>query len=147
MLVNLLDGQGEASVSEVKVVVNGVLPVSCGRFVHDLVETRVDDVDLAGALQVLHVGRALRNLISHLFEHLEVLLLGVLLGHATGCDVVQVLEPLEVGAGDTTTVDQKIGGADDASLDEDLFSSVGGGTVGTLEDSLDFDITSVSCVE
>ena len=59
----------------------------------------------------------------------------------------EVLEPLEVGAGYTTTVDQKIGGADDASLDEDLFSSVGGGTVGTLEDSLDFDITGVSFVE
>ena len=59
----------------------------------------------------------------------------------------QVLEPLEVGASDTATVDQKVGSANDASLDKDLFGSKGGGSVGTLEDGLDLDLLGVHLVE
>jgi hypothetical protein len=59
----------------------------------------------------------------------------------------KILEPLEIGASDTTTVDKKVRGADDASLDEDLFSSVGSRAIGTLKDSLDLDLLGVLLME
>ena len=142
-LVHLANSVDQASVSEGEVLLLGEVPVLLHGGAHDLLETGVDDVKFGGTLDLF----TFLLFVTHDFEQAHLGLLLVLLGHLTGGDVFEVLEPLEVGAGDTTTVDQKIGGADDASLDEDLFSSVGGGTVGTLEDSLDFDITSVSFVE
>ena len=61
--------------------------------------------------------------------------------------MIQVFEPLEVGAGDTTTVDKHVWGGDDSSADEDLLSGVSGGAVGTLEDGLDLDVLGVAGVK
>ena len=61
--------------------------------------------------------------------------------------MIQVLEPLEVRAGDTTAVDKHVWGGDDSSADEDLFGGVGGGSVGTLEDGLDLDVLGVASVK
>ena len=115
--MDLSDGLTKASISEVEIVFNRVLPVHLGGFVHDLLQTRVDDVDFASTSQVLHVGRVLWQLVAHSLENLNVLLLGVFLGHTAWGDVVQILEPLEVGTGDTTTVGKHVGDGDNAFLE------------------------------
>jgi hypothetical protein len=61
--------------------------------------------------------------------------------------VLQVLEPLEVGAGDTTTVHQHVWCSNDALLKEDLFSQVGSWTIGTFEDGLHLDFVGISVME
>ena len=61
--------------------------------------------------------------------------------------MIEVLEPLEVGAGDTTSIDEHVRGAHNSLAQEDLLSGVGGGAIGTLEDGLDSDGISVSIVE
>jgi hypothetical protein len=86
-------------------------------------------------------------LVAHDLEETHLRFLFILLGHLTGGDVFKVLEPLEVGASDTTTVDKKVRGTDDASLDEDLFSGEGGGAIGTLEDSFNLNLLGVLFVK
>ena len=61
--------------------------------------------------------------------------------------MIEVLEPLEVRAGDTTSIDKHVRGTDNTSTGEDLLSSVGSGAVGALEDSLDRDVLSIASVE
>jgi len=49
--------------------------------------------------------------------------------------VIEVLQPLEVGAGDTTTVDEHVRCNDDSTCGEVSLSGVSGGSVSTFEDS------------
>jgi hypothetical protein len=49
--------------------------------------------------------------------------------------VIEVLQPLEVGAGDTTTVDEHVRGDDDSTGGEVSLSGVSGGSVSTFKDS------------
>jgi len=147
VLVHLLDRQREAGVSEVEVVVNGKLPVFCGSFVHNLIQTRVDDVNFARASQVLHVRGVLGDLVAHLLENLEVLLLGVFLSHAAGGNVIQVLEPLEVGAGHTTAVGKHVGHGDDITGKECLLSVEGSRAVSTLNNNLALEVITVILVD
>lgn len=58
--------------------------------------------------------------------------------------MIEVLKPFEVGAGDTSTVDKHVWGGNNASANEDLLSSISGGAVSTLEDSIDIDKFSVA---
>lgn len=141
-LVDLADGVDEASITEGKVLLDSHLPVLLGGGAHDFLETRVDDIDLVSALE-------LRSLVleAHKLEELSLRLLLVFLGHTAGGDVVQVLQPFEVGAGDTTTVDKHVRGAHNALALEDLLGGVGRGTVGTLEDGLHSDGVGVTLVE
>lgn len=74
-------------------------------------------------------------------------LLFVLLGHLSGCDVFEVLQPLKVRTSDTSTVGEKVGGADNATSDEDLLSSVGGRSVGTFNDALDLNFLGIAQVK
>ena len=71
----------------------------------------------------------------------------VLLGQTAGSDVIEVLQPFEVGAGDTTAIDEHVWCAYDSPTEEDLLSCVGRGAIGTLEDSFDLDSFSISHVE
>ena len=67
------------------------------------------------------------------------MVVGVLLvfeGKTTVADMVQVLEPLEVGNGDTTSVDVQIWDDKDVALLQDLIGFWGGWTVGTFSDDL-----------
>jgi hypothetical protein len=96
---------------------------------------------------MLHVGRALRDLVSHLFKNLEVLLFSVLLGHTAGGNVIQVLEPLEVRAGDAATVGKHVRHGDDASLKERLFGGKGGGAVSTLNYDFALKVVTVLLVD
>ena len=140
--MDLADGVNEAGISVGEVLLNGNIPVLLDGGAHDLFETGVDDVDFIGTLN-------LTGLVSETHELEESLLrlLLVLLGHTAWGDVIEVLEPLEVRAGDTTAVDKHVWGGDDSSADEDLLGGVGGGAVGTFEDGLDLDVLSVAGVE
>lgn len=59
----------------------------------------------------------------------------------------EVLQPLEVGAGDTAAVDKEVGRADDASLRKNFFGREGRGAIGAFEDCLNLDLLSVHFVE
>jgi hypothetical protein len=141
-VVDLVDGVDEAGVSEGEVALNGELPVFLNGHAHNLLESRVDDVELVSTAQ-LDAG----ILEAHDLEKLGLALLLVLLGHFTGGNVVQVLQPFEVGAGDTATVDEHIGGAHDSTLGEDLLSLEGGRAVGTLKDGPDVNRCGISIVD
>ena len=142
VVVDLGDGVDEAGVSEGEVLLEGELPVfSAGRG-HDFFETRVDDVDLVGTLQLVDLVAE-----AHDLEQASLGLDLVLLGETAWSNVVEVLKPFEVRAGDTTAVDEHVRGGDDAAAGEDLFGSVGRGAIGTLEDGLDLDGLSVALVK
>jgi len=96
---------------------------------------------------VLHVGRALGNRVAHLFKNLEVLLFGVLLGHAAGGNVIQVLQPFEVRAGHTTAVCKHVGHSDNASREKCLLSSKGSWAVGTFNNNFALKVSAVLLVD
>ena len=133
----------EASISEAQVLFEGELPVLLHGRAHDFVEAGVDDVQFGGTLDFF----AILSLVAHDLKETHLRLLLVLLGHLAGRDVFKVLEPLEIGAGDTATIDQKIGSANDTLLDKDLLGSEGSGTVSTLENGLDLDLVGVAHME
>jgi len=60
----------------------------------------------------------------------------ILFGQAAGGDVIYVLEPLEIRAGNTASVGEHVGDDNDASLLEFFLSTEGSGSVGTLKDDL-----------
>ena len=142
VLVNLLDGVNEACVSEGEVFIDSELPVFLNSLAHDFLESRIDDVKFGSTL-----SRGLFLIEAHHLEELLLRLFLILLGHATGSDVIDVLKPFEVGAGDTTAVDEHVGGSDNASAHEDLLGGVGSGTVGSLEDGLNLNQFSVILVK
>lgn len=108
MVVNSLNGTTEAGISEADVVDEGVRPVLLGGVVHDLLEAGVHDVDLTGSTELSHVRRVVRNDVAHHVQDLLVLARLVLLSHATRGNVSKVLEPLKVGASDTTSVSKHV---------------------------------------
>ena len=61
--------------------------------------------------------------------------------------MVKVLEPFEVRAGDTATIDENVWGADNASAGENLLGGVSCWSIGTFEDSLDLNELSIASVE
>ena len=61
--------------------------------------------------------------------------------------MIEILEPLEVRAGDTTSVDEHVRCANNTTAKEDLFSCMSGRTIGTLKDCLDLDVLSIALVE
>lgn len=50
--------------------------------------------------------------------------------------MIEILQPFEVRAGNTTTVNKHVGGNDDSTLGELGLGGISGGTVGSFEDSL-----------
>jgi len=85
-LVDLADSVDEASISVGKVLCDGEVPVLLDGGAHDLFETRVDDVDFIGTLN-------LASLISeaHKLKEFGLGFLLVLLGHTSWGDVIEVL--------------------------------------------------------
>ena len=139
--VDFVNGVNETGVSEGEVLAHCVVPVLFNSRAHDLLETRVDDVKLFGTLQSSDVLRA------HKFEQPLLGFLFVLLCHSSWGHVLQVLQPLEVRAGDTTAVHKHVWGGDDASLKEDLLGLVGSWTISTFEDRLNLDFFGVLQVQ
>lgn len=61
--------------------------------------------------------------------------------------MIEVLEPLEVRAGDTTSVDEHIWGTDNSLSLEDLLSLEGGWTISSFKNSFDLDLVSIASVK
>ena len=53
--VHLLDGVDEAGISEREVALDGNVPVFAAGGSHDLLETRVDNVDLVSAFELINL--------------------------------------------------------------------------------------------
>ena len=141
MAINFVDGVNEAGVSEREVLAHCVVPVLFNSRTHDLLETRVDDVELFGTFQssdILYAHKLEQPLLGFLF---------VFLCHSSWGHVLQVLQPLEVRAGDTTAVHKHVWSGDDAPLNEDLLGLVGSRTIGTFEDRLNLDFFGVLSVQ
>jgi hypothetical protein len=83
------------------------------------------------------------GIVTHNFKKTHLGLFFVLLCHFSGRDMLQVLEPFEVRAGDTTTVGEKIRGAHNSALGENLLSSVGSRAVSTFKDSFNLNLAGV----
>ena len=60
--------------------------------------------------------------------------------------MVNILEPLEIGAGDTTAVHEHVRRSNDSPANEDLLGGVSGGTVGSLENGLNLNQFSIALV-
>ena len=71
----------------------------------------------------------------------------VSLGQTARSNVVEILEPLEVGAGDTTSIDEHVRSALDSSALEDFLGCKGSWAVSTLKYGLHLDLLSVAIVE
>jgi len=140
--VDLTDGVDEAGISVGEVSLYSNIPVLANGRGHDFFQTRVDNVNFISAFNL--TGLSLK---SHQLEELGLRLLLIFLGKTAWGNVVQVLEPLEVRAGDTTAVDEHVWGSNNSSADENLLGSVGRRSVGTFEDGLDLDVLSVASVE
>lgn len=138
-LVNLADSVDEASVSEREVLLDSKFPVFLAGRGHDFLKTRVDDIDLISTLELVRLV-----LEAHKFEELGLRFDLIFLGHTARSDVIKVLEPFEVRAGNTTSVDKHVRSAHNSSALEDLLSCVSSGAVGTLEDSFAHDGFSVT---
>ena len=140
--MNLADSVDEAGISVGEVFLYSNIPVLFNGMGHDFFQTRVDNVDFISTFNLV-------SLISESHE-LEESLLGLLLiflGHTAWGNVVEVLKPLEVRAGDTTAIDKHVWSGDNSSADEDLLGSVGGWAVGTFEDGFDLNVFSVASVK
>jgi hypothetical protein len=128
-------------------VFNGIVPVILGSFSHNLVEAGVDDINFAGTLEALHVGGVLGQRVAHSLKDLDVLFFLVLLGHTAGSNMVQVLEPLEVGTGDATAVGEHVGHDNDTLLLKNGLGAESSGSVGTLNNDLAVEHVSVVLVD
>ena len=60
----------------------------------------------------------------------------ILEGKATKADVVEILEPFEVGDGDTTSVHEHVRDDEDVTFQQDLVSGNSCRPVGTFSDDL-----------
>jgi len=147
VVVNSLNGTTEAGISEADVVDEGVRPVLGSRVVHDLLKAGVNNVDLTGSTELSHVRRVLRDDVAHHVEDLLVLPRLVFLGHAAGGDVSKILEPLEVGAGDTTSVSEHVGDDNNTLGGENLFCHEGCGSVSSLKNYLALELVGVLDVD
>jgi hypothetical protein len=141
--VNLSDCLPEACISKVDVVFHGVIPMILGGSVHDFLEAGVDNIDFTGASEVLHVRGVLGDLVAHQLEDLHILLLLVLFVHTAGGDVIQVFKPLEIRAGNTSSVGEHVGDTDDTSLFKSVLSAESSGSVGALKDDLALKLVAV----
>ena len=60
----------------------------------------------------------------------------ILEGQSAEADMVEILKPLKVGDGHTTSVDEHVGDDKDVPLKQDLVCCHGGWAVGTLSNDL-----------
>jgi len=134
--VDLFDGAAEAGISEREVIDVGVRPVLRGSVVHDFLESRIDDINLRGTTELSHVRGVNRDNVTHHVEESLVLLLLILLGHASRGNVLKVLQPFKVGAGYTSTVSKHVRNNNNSFSVKHLFSHEGSRAVSTFEDDL-----------
>ena len=140
--VNLANSVDEACISEGKILLYGKFPVLSRGCNHDFFESGVDNIELVSSL---NIGLGVFD--SHKVEESGLGFLLVLLGQSSWGDVIKILKPFEVGAGNTTTIDKHVWGSDDSLALEDLMSLESSWTISSLEDGLDLDVSIVSSVD
>lgn len=142
MLIYLIHSVDEAGVPKIESSILSKSPIILNGCGHNFVEGRVDNINFIGTLDILiDVG------VTHQVKQLNLTLLVKLLGHLTWRYVINILEPLEVGACHTTSICKKIWRDLDASFDEDLFTGEGCWTVGSLKHSLALDVWGISFMD
>ena len=141
MLIDLVDCVDEASVSKVQILIYGVCPVIFHCLCHYLVKSGVHNIYFIRTLNV-----CIKLSVSHKVQKLNLRLLIEFLCHFSWRHMVDVLQPLEVGAGYTTSVDQEVWGHYDSLGVENLFASECGWAVGSLENSFTFQSICVTLV-
>lgn len=67
----------------------------------------------------------------------------ILEGQSAVADVIQILEPLKIRHGDTTSIEEEVRQDKDTLLLQDLVSLHGCGAVGSFSDDLGVDLVSV----
>jgi len=115
---------------------------------HGVLKTGVDEVGLVGTGD--DAGGDVLLPAGDVGEVLEEPLLGPLVVaplKTTHAHVRQVLDPLEVGDGHTTSIAENVGDDDDAPLLEHLVGGGGDGAVGSLGDDLGLDAEGVGGVD
>jgi len=80
-------------------------------------------------------------------EEMSISLDLILLGQTARSDVIEILKPLEVRAGDTTAVYEHVWSTDDSTAQEDLLSCISCRSIGAFEDSLALNVLSITSVE
>mgnify|MGYP001626769115 CR=1 FL=1 len=140
--MDLSDSVDEASVSEREVLLDSEFPVLFAGRGHDFLKSRVDDIDLISTLELVRLV-----LEAHKFKELGLRFDLIFLGHTARSDVIEVLKPFEVRAGNTTSVDKHVRSAHNSSTLEDLFSGIGSGAIGTFEDCFAHDGFSVTLMK
>ena len=98
-LINFIDGTHEACITEEEVLAVGEGPVLLDGRGHHLLEARVDNIDLFCSLN--------GGIVALKAHHLEKFLLRALielLRELSWGNVIEVLQPLEIRDGDSTTV-------------------------------------------
>lgn len=115
------------------------------RLRHNLVQATVHDGSLVCSLHVEFVDLFTRE--AEDFEQARHRFLLVLLGHATGRNVINVLQPFEVGAGHTAAVHQKIRSNDNAASSQDLLCTERRRPVSTLKNHLALETAGVFLVD
>ena len=102
-LVYLLHGPDEAGISEVQILGHGKVPIVTNSLGHYLIECTVHNIDFLGSLDVEIISA-----VTYEIQEFDCALLLILLSHLAMGNVLQILEPLEVRAGDTTAVGQQV---------------------------------------
>lgn len=132
--VDLVDSVHEAGISEEKVLLNCEVPVSLDSAAHVFFEAGVYNIDLLGSLNT-----SCSAAVTHDLEEVHLRVLVVSLAELAWADVIDVLQPFEVRAGNSTSIHQKIGAHNNSLLGKNFFSSESGWAVGTFNNNLDVD--------
>ena len=160
-LEDLEDGVDVGSGAEVqtKVVRDGRVHDGSGGSLHGVVEAGVNDVLLGGTRHAtVELGRrgdrdnasnAAEPSLKRVLDRLQEVVVGltlVLEGETSVRNVIQVLEPLEVGDGDTAGVDVHVGNDQGVVVPQDDVGSGGDRAVGSLCNDLGLDLVGVTLV-
>lgn len=121
----------------------GELPILAGRLNNKLLDARVDNINFLGLLELLIHWRVLWEFVSEHFHEVKLGLLLEFLGHSSGRDMIQILEPLHVGNGQATDVGEHVWDNCDPFLFQKLISAKGGWSSGQLYNDLAFEVFNV----
>mmetsp|Transcript_40767 Transcript_40767/g.56804 ORF Transcript_40767/g.56804 Transcript_40767/m.56804 type:complete len:268 (-) Transcript_40767:127-930(-) len=118
---------------------------------HDLLQTRVHNIDLTRTSQKLlmslfNVDSQLGLLFNNL-QQIEFRFLLPLLDHSTRSHVIQILQPFEVRHGDTTSIQQDIGQNQNALRLQNLFTGQSSGTISGFSHDLALEFVGVELVD
>lgn len=149
--VDLHDGVDVSSNSEGNVKLLGSDDGFFNSSAHNFFKTGVNDIEFRSTSEQFGIFSVKLDFLASLVsDDLQEVLLGLFfpsLDESTGSHMVEVLQPFEVGDGDTTSVQQDIGKDEDTSLGEDIFSSEGSGSVSSFSQALALELVGIELVD